>query len=330
MTVGASIPVIDISPLTHGDEKAAAKVGLHIRRACMEHGFFYVVGHDVPIGLQSDLMELSQRFFSLPMEEKMKISMKLGGRAWRGYFPIGDELTSGKPDQKEGIYFGTELPADHPKVLSKVPLHGRNLFPEEPEQLGNVVLDYMNEATRVGHTVMKGIAISLGLQPDHFESGITNDPFILFRIFHYPATTGNQDELWGVGEHTDYGLITILKQDEVGGLQVRSNDNWIDAPPVPNSFICNIGDMLDRMTNGLYLSTPHRVRNTSGRNRLSFPLFFDPNFDAMVKHIQGTENTPVSANRRWDDADVYSFDGTYGDYLINKVSKVFPQLSAKL
>jgi isopenicillin N synthase-like dioxygenase len=177
---------------------------------------------------------------------------------------------------------------------------------------------------------MKGIAISLGLPPDHFESGITKDPFILFRIFHYPATLRGQDERWGVGEHTDYGLITILKQDEVGGLQIRSNGHWMDAPPVPNSFICNIGDMLDRMTNGLYLSTPHRVRNSSGRNRLSFPLFFDPNFDAVVNHIPCTENARSEASDRWDDADVYSFDGTYGDYLINKVSKVFPQLSNKL
>lgn len=296
----------------------------------MDNGFFYIVGHDVPMSLQNDLVGLSHQFFSLAEEEKMKISMKLGGRAWRGYFPLGDELTSGRPDQKEGIYFGTELPPNHPKVVSKVALHGENLFPQEPDRFGDVVLEYMAELTRVGHTVMKGIAISLGLQPDHFEAGITQNPFILFRIFHYPATDGKQDELWGVGEHTDYGLITILKQDEVGGLQVKSNQHWIDAPPVPNSFICNIGDMLDRMTNGLYLSTPHRVRNTSGRSRLSFPLFFDPGFDAIVERIMETTNAQKHSNERWDQADVYSFEGTYGNYLINKVSKVFPQLHENL
>lgn len=326
----SAIPIIDISPLNSEDLNDMKAVAQAIGTACMDHGFFYVIGHGVSISLQDELTSLSKQFFSLSEEEKMKISMKLGGRAWRGYFPLGDELTSGRPDQKEGIYFGTELSSAHPKVVSSVPLHGANLFPEKPERLGQVVLEYMEKVTQIGHTIMRGIAISLGLEAHYFEASVTKDPFILFRIFHYPASNGNAQELWGVGEHTDYGLLTILKQDEVGGLQVRSKGDWIDAPPVPNSFICNIGDMLDRMTNGLYLSTPHRVRNTSGKNRLSFPLFFDPGFDVMVERIPGTENARNEATDRWDDANVYSFEGTYGSYLLNKVSKVFPQLRDNL
>src|SRR5207247_6938094 len=92
--------------------------------------------------------------------------------------------------------------------------------------------------------------------------------------------------LWGVGEHTDYGLLTILLQDDAGGLEVRSRSRWIPAPPVPGSFVCNIGDMLDRMTRGLYRSTPHRVRNPAPRDRLSFPFFFDPSFFARVRPIE--------------------------------------------
>ncbi len=160
------------------------------------------------------------------------------------------------------------------------------------------------------------------------------DPLTLFRIFHYPPVTPNPeaDERWGVGEHTDYGVLTILKQDDVGGLQVKTGSRWIDAPPVPNSFVCNIGDMLDRLTRGLYRSTPHRVQNESGRSRLSFPFFFDPGFDAHVEPID-LSGAPLpeggledDKDERWDHASVHEFEGTYGDYVLGKVSKVFPEL----
>ncbi|WP_272819291.1 2OG-Fe(II) oxygenase family protein [Scytonema hofmannii] len=122
-------------------------------------------------------------------------------------------------------------------------------------------------------------------------------------------------------------VLTILKQDNAGGLQVRSKSGWVDAPPIPGSFVCNIGDMLDRMTRGLYRSTPHRVLNLSGRDHLSFPFFFDPNFNVEVKPIE-LKGVMVSddQNERWDRASVHAFRGTYGDYLLGKVSKVFPEL----
>lgn len=102
--------------------------------------------------------------------------------------------------------------------------------------------------TQLGHTLMTGIALSLGLDESYFVDRYTFDPLTLFRIFNYPPHPINKPENWGVGEHTDYGVLTILKQDHSGGLQVKSQSNWIDAPPVPGSFVCNIGDMLDRMT----------------------------------------------------------------------------------
>jgi isopenicillin N synthase-like dioxygenase len=145
---------------------------------------------------------------------------------------------------------------------------------------------------------------------------------VLFRIFHYPTSPPDSDD-WGVGEHTDYGLLTLLAQDANGGLQVRSADGWIDAPPIPDAFVCNIGDMLDRLTGGWYRSTPHRVRNLSGRDRLSFPFFFDPDFTAEVPPLP---RRTATAAPRWDGQDLRAFTGTYGDYLINKVSRVFPQL----
>ena len=326
---GESLPVINVSALVAGGagrEPVAAQIGA----ACRAHGFFYVTGHGVDPALVQRLENLSRRFFALDEPTKMRWRMALGGRAWRGYFPLGGELTSGRPDWKEGLYLGTELPADHPLVRAGTPVHGPNLFPEL-EGFRATVLAYIDAVTRLGHRLMEGIALSLGLPAGYFAERYTADPLILFRIFNYPTqpVPDGMDVQWGVGEHTDYGLLTILHQDQVGGLAVHTPGGWIDAPPVAGSFVCNIGDMLDRMTGGLYKSTPHRVkRNTSGHDRLSFPLFFDPNFEARVQRIEGLAGAEArdDSAERWDRANVHAFSGRYGDYLLAKVSKVFPQL----
>jgi isopenicillin N synthase-like dioxygenase len=322
------IPIIDVSDLvasTAGRQAVATQLG----EACRESGFFYVVGHGVDEGLQRRLRELSQRFFAQDVDTKLQLRMALAGRAWRGYFRVGDELTSGHPDQKEGLYFGEELAADHPLVRAGTPMHGPNLFPAGLPGFRETVLDYMASLTRLGHRLMVCLALSLGLEESYFADHCTGEPLILFRIFNYPPP--RDPTLWGVGEHTDYGLLTILLQDEAGGLEVKSRSRWVPAPPVPGSFVCNIGDMLDRMTGGLYRSTPHRVRNPAPRDRLSFPFFFDPNFFARVQPIDLPGRTGISDDRaeRWDGASVHAFQGTYGEYLLNKVGKVFPELQQK-
>jgi isopenicillin N synthase-like dioxygenase len=252
--------------------------------------------------------------------------MKHGGPAWRGYFPVGGELTSGKPDLKEGVYFGSELGPDDARVRKNIPLHGANLFPARPKALQRAVLDYMAAATTAAHAMMEGIALSLGLEAGYFHRNYTADPTILFRIFHYPSSAPSSDS-WGVGEHTDYGLLTLLAQDDVGGLQVKTSGGWIDAPPIPGTLVCNIGDMLDRLTGGYYRSTPHRAKNVSGRGRLSFPFFFDPAFDAEIRPLPERAARAVDdSHARWDRANLHAFTGTYGDYLLGKVSKVFPDL----
>ncbi len=321
----ASLPFIDIGPLLR-DGADTTSVAEQIRIACQDCGFFYVVGHEVDADLGEALESLSRQFFALPLTEKMTISMRLGGRAWRGYFAVGDELTSGRPDQKEGLYFGAELPADHPDVLAQRPFHGPNLFPPLPGYR-ETVLEYIAAMTQLGHCLMRGLSLGLGLEADYFARHYTRDPLVLFRVFNYPHQDGkNPGETWGVGEHTDYGILTILRQDSVGGLQVKSQGQWIDAPPMPGSFVCNIGDMLERMTGGLFRSTPHRVLNSGNRGRLAFPFFFDPNFHAQVRPINPSTTISSDAQQRWDGASVHDWQGTYGDYLLGKVAKVFPEL----
>lgn len=315
-----AIPLIDFS--NFGSNKFT--IAKQVNEACLQHGFFYVAGHGVPSSLQSKLELLSHDFFALPEKEKMQIAMYKAGKAWRGYFPLNSELTSGKPDLKEGIYFGTELGEDDARVQQGLPLHGANLFPDNPPGFKAAVLEYMGAITTVGHLVMKAISLSLQLDEDYFFQKYNQDPLILFRIFHYPPQR-NQSQ-WGVGEHTDYGLLTILKQDDTGGLQVKTAAGWTEAPPIENTFVCNIGDMLERLTGGLYISTPHRVLNTSGKERYSFPLFFDPGFNTRIERIESVAAVRETKAERWDNSSVHEFTGTYGEYLINKIGKVFPGL----
>jgi len=324
-----SIPVIDIGPMIAADEPSSVpSLGDEIHRACRDYGFFYVTGHGVPVDLQTRLESLSRQFFAMDTKDRMSIAMKHGGRAWRGYFPVGDELTSGQPDQKEGIYFGSELSDDHPRVMSGTLLHGKNLFPAIPG-FRDTVLKWIEQMTQLGHTLMRAISLSLKLDPEYFHDQCTDDPLVLFRIFHYPPLDGQQEQLWSVGEHTDYGLLTVLKQDHTGGLQIRTQSEWIDAPVIDNAFICNLGDMLDRMTCGTYRSTPHRVRNTAATGRLSFPFFFDPNWDAVVRPIDSQVVAADDSVQRWDGTNVHDWTGTYGDYILRKVRRVFPDMGAR-
>jgi isopenicillin N synthase-like dioxygenase len=331
-----NIPVIDVASL-RGRSSDAARVGAELDRACCEFGFFYVTGHGIDPALSPRLMTLAREFFALPIEQKLAIAMARGGRAWRGYFPVDGELTSGRPDRKEGIYFGTELGPDDARVRAGVPLHGMNLYPAIPG-FRDALLSYVDEVTAVGQLILSGIAVGLGLRHDYFLDRYTSDPTVLFRIFNYPPSTAgaseNENEL-GVGEHTDYGLLTLLRQDEIGGLEIWHQDRWLPAPPVPDSFVCNVGDMLERLTAGRYVSALHRARNVSKQDRVSMPLFLDPSFDAVLTPINALTPDPTAASRRrpgrrWDGTDLATVSGSYGDYLLGKVSKVFPQLRAKV
>jgi isopenicillin N synthase-like dioxygenase len=327
------LPVIDVRDLLDPSSSYADRlaVGRRLDAACRTSGFILVEGHGIDASLRQRLEELMREFFALPDPVKAEIAMARGGAAWRGWFPVGGELTSGEPDRKEGVYFGTELAPDDPRVVAGLPLHGPNLFPSAPAALRATVLTWIDEVTALGQALLRGLALGLGLEERWFVDHLTADTTVLFRAFHYPP--GDADS-WGVGEHTDYGLITLLAQDHHGGLQVLTGGEWIDVPADPSVFVVNIGDMLDRMTRGIYRSDPHRVRNLSGQDRVSFPLFLDPSWDARVTALPESvfdgELPADDAGSRWDRASVHEWDGSYGDYLTAKVAKVFPDLFARV
>eukprot|EP01133_Synstelium_polycarpum_P005273 gene5273-6111_t len=318
------------------DEQGKINVAQQIRKECLLHGFFYIKGHGIDQKMFDRLESVTKRFFALPTDTKTLYRSPPGSKEWRGYFRLGDELTSLKPDQKEGLYYISDMDAKSvDRSTAARCAHETNPFPEDSvvDGMKDTVLDYVNVMTELGHTMMEAISLSLGLEPLYFADRYTSpNPFTTLGILNYPSRPAPQEgeedvtKLWGTGEHTDYGVLTLLAQDDIGGLQVRvPGHGWIKAPPIANTFICNIGDMLEKMTGGLYRSTLHRVAlNSTGRERHSFPFFFDPNFNSTVEAIPGLPHGEDDSATRWDKQSVHVFGATYGEYVLAKVGKALP------
>jgi len=282
--MNTDIPIIDLSPLWSGGNLGLTKVSAEIGRICRQVGFFYVSHHGVGERQIADLFEASARFFSLPLEVKERVSIT-NALSNYGYVTLGGEnLDPDRPgDAKEAFNVGRDLDPDDPDILAGKPFHAANQWPD----LANfrpVLVGYFAAMQKLCEALHRAFALDLGLDPDFFRPYI-DAPLATLRLLHYPPHPGTfDDRLYGAAPHTDYGNLTILAQDDAGGLQVRSRDGkWIDAPPIPGTFVCNIGDCLMRWSNDIYVSTPHRVVNRSGRNRYSVAFFFDPNADAPVE-----------------------------------------------
>jgi isopenicillin N synthase-like dioxygenase len=239
------LPIIDVASPTAPTE---------IDRACREYGFFAIRNHGVSDDLREAVIATAIDFFGRSDSEKERVSLAHGGSAWRGWFPLGGELTSGVPDLKEGYYFGRELPAE------ARPMHGPNIWPSEPAALKPLVTEWMATMEPLAQHVLSLMAEGLGLETNFFRRDLTADPTPLFRIFRYPPHPTGQDDRWGVAEHSDYGLLTMLAHDGTAGLQVKVGDEWIDAPHDPQLIICNLSDMLDRLTTGRRLTEPATIR----------------------------------------------------------------------
>ena len=274
--MATTLPMIDMrTPL--------ASLAGAIGQAAREVGFFYVTGHGVDAALIAEVFAGARRFFALPEAEKERQSIKLSAHN-RGYVAMkGESLDPTKaPDLKEAYNIGLELAADDPSVKRGEPFRGVNLWPAVAGWR-ETMLDYFDSVWAVGRRLHEAIAVDLGLDPMFFADKL-DQPMATLRLLHYPPQPASGDARQiGAGEHTDYGDITLLYTDDVGGLEVRRRDGeWIAAPPIAGAFVCNIGDCLMRWTNDVYTSTPHRVVNRAGRERYSVAFFLDPNPDAVV------------------------------------------------
>ncbi len=268
------LPVIDMSPLFSGDETSRKEVGRNLRNACIDVGFFYIVGHGVQPDLLAKLFKRIANFFALPVPEKEVISVS-HSPDFRGYTGMLMENYGAKGDLHESF----DMAARFPELNQWPPGDG------EFQALSEI---YLSRLTDVSRLLMRGIALALDLQENYFDPMLTR-PMSTVRYLHYPSQAGTIDEEQiGIGTHTDFEALTILAQDEVSALQLLDdNGEWLEAAPIAGAFVVNIGDMMERWTNGTFRSTRHRVINVSGRERYSIPFFFGPNEDTVIAALPG-------------------------------------------
>lgn len=276
------IPVIDLTPLRTGGEAGRHAVAAEIGQACRGLGFFYITGHGVPDEVREGIFAASRQFFSLPDETKRALSIEHSPHN-RGYVALaGESLDPSIPaDRKEAFNIGLDLAPDDPEVQAGAPFRGVNQWPAL-SGWRDTLLDYFARMQGLATELHRAIAVDLDVAPDFFDP-MVDRPMATLRLLHYPAEPVATDGALGAGAHTDYGNVTILATDGVPGLEVRTRaGEWVAAPHIPGAFVCNIGDLLMRWSNDVYVSTPHRVVNRTGRERYSIAFFFDPNPDAAI------------------------------------------------
>jgi len=278
-----AIPVIDISAARGpAEETAIAEVGGALLRASQEIGFFYIAGHGVPQELIDRAMTAAQTFFARPLAEKQRVAVNARHRGFlqAGGATMRDDV---KPDLKESFNWAFEVTEDSPLMRDDRPLIGPNNWPDDMPELQAALYAYYTAMIACGRDLMRAFALALDLPADFFADKF-DCPMARGSAIYYPPQPPELGEAqFGVGPHTDYGCLTLLWQDATGGLQVQARDGaWVMAHPIPGTFVCNVGDLLARWSNDRFVSTPHRVVNTSGRERFSLPVFFDPNPETVI------------------------------------------------
>ena len=303
------IPVIDITALCDGSDPESIGTALHA--ASQNIGFIYVKGHGIPEQCINAARDSALRFFLSSVDEKSRVAVSSRHRGWlnTGGAKMQDEA---KPDLKESYIWGEQDASGN--TLEDHPLRGQNQWPEFIPELQNHSMSYFQHAQNLAHCLMRGFALGLGLEQEFFLRSCSR-PLSRASYVFYPTQPEDEGvDVFGVGPHTDFGLLTILCQDSVGGLQVQDvNGEWINAPPIKETLVVNVADLLSRWTDGAYKSTPHRVINSSGFNRLSLVFAYDPNPETVIdpREIYGinhaTKNKPI----------------TCGDYLEWRFNRAF-------
>jgi isopenicillin N synthase-like dioxygenase len=298
------VPIVDISSYLKDGAIGKEAIASAVDHACSEIGFMIITGHEVPVQLTDRIRVVSKKFFSLPLEVKMKYNRPSA----RGYKPAGATSFSYSlgiktpPDLKEGFSMGPfDLP-DNEYYRKGRDFFPPNVWPTEVEGMQHVWCDYFRIMEDLGRKLMRICALALHLPEnwfdDKFDKGII--PLV---ANYYPRQTEKpiEGQLRG-GMHTDFGAMTILQRDNSpGGLEVKTKQgDWVPVPYIEDSFVINVGDLMAQWTNDRWVSTLHRVVNppweiASKTDRISMPFFLDPNYDTLIEPIEtccGPDNPP--------------------------------------
>jgi isopenicillin N synthase-like dioxygenase len=284
----SEIPLLDFAAMLGDDEPAKRQLAAEIQRACTEVGFFYIKNHGFPQAVIDRIFAVSREFFAQDLAAKMEIDMARSFN--RGYIPLYGEKNNSntKGDIKEAFDMAIDITTDDSGFAAGNPLYGPNQWPAELPDFKPVMLDYFAAVTLLSQRLYRAFALSLGL-PENYFLGMLDKPLDILRLLRYPSQpiVDDADQI-GTGAHSDFDCFTVLCQDPSGGLQVlNSHGEWIDALPIDGTFLINVGDMLERWSNGRFVSTVHRVINRSGGERYSIVFFAAPNHATVVECLPG-------------------------------------------
>ena len=273
----SEIPVIDLQGLESPARLPA--IASEISAALKDTGFMYVENHGIAASTIKKLRQSQRDFFSQAVEKKQLVAINTDNR---GYLGHGEARMHGakKYDQKEVFFWGAELAEDHPDRINQVPLCGANQWPAEPQEFKSNVQAYAQEIAELGNRLLQAIALALEIDQQFFTRHYRS-PMTRGQLIRYPPTEGGQDD-FGVAPHSDFGCITLLLQETPGLEVLDKSGQWIAAPPIDGTLVINIGDLLERWTDGRLPSTRHRVRNSSGAERYSIAMFHDPDPTALI------------------------------------------------
>lgn len=309
-----AIPVIDIAPLRDGSDRDG--VSRALLAASQGLGFIYIEGHGIPDAVIDGARRTTLDFFRAPEADKARVRVSAAHRGWiaQGGSRMRDDVAS---DLKESFVWGDQdasglTPGDHP-------LRGANRWPDSTPDLPRYAMAWFDEASRVAHHLLRGFATGLGLPEGLFLRHVERPLSRASSVYYPPQPEASGPERFGVGPHTDFGVLTVLCQDATGGLQVQdASGEWLEAPPIEGTLVVNVADLLSRWTEGACKSTPHRVVNRSGRERLSLVLAFDPDPDTLVdaRDVHGPDHVSAHAPIRC------------GDYLLERFDRAFAHRSA--
>lgn len=286
------IPVINISGLYSDNALEQQQVAEQLGYAAEHVGFFYITGHRVPQNQIDKLQAQAKAFFNLSTEEKMQYYAGNFGIKHRGYVPPGEERpetlhhpelinSPNKTDNKEAFDLSWDLAEDDPDVMANKPMHGSNVWADLPD-FKQDISNYYASVIALGRTLLRGFERALKLELNDLNR-LVNKPTSQLRLMHYPLNIEAEDIL-GFGAHTDMELFTILLPTASGLEVVNSEGQWIDAPPVKDAFVVNIGDMIEALSGGTFTATSHRVRKVRDE-RYAFPLFFACDYDVEIKPL---------------------------------------------
>lgn len=270
------LPIIDLRMLDNPETRDDFYKKL--RFIAREIGFFYLIGHNVAPEERETLLAITKRFFALPKAEKEKIAMS-HSRHFRGYTASTQESTRNQPDYREQIDIGEELPAL--ELTKQDPiwfnLHGPNQWPDALPELKIQALEWQSKTRDISVKLIKAFLVALELPENSFDTIIAEPAQHLLKLIHYPAREDNNDGAQGVGAHKDAGILTLLWQDNIGGLQVETDNGWLDIEPMENAFVVNIGEVFELATNGYLRANVHQVvRKQNSVSRYSIAYFITP------------------------------------------------------